>query len=281
MENTQSCTALFLILFLFAILYRLFTNNQVSELFGINAIIVQSQHPLPTITHPNTPLYISQTPQCGYIVAPYICKIRNRYYPIPDYPTQGCSDPSKSKEIIKDRVYACSGTISTGGVFGSDATGMCGNLYHVCRHSSELEVLGMTESMCRNDVADNDNQFFATQETSPTDPIDGKVCDCYTNIRKAEIAQIPVNNPHLKTKWYQNTDGRNDIWGCAKKTPSCAPAHGAPKCGILTASIGGVYQVDQFEYWNTGSDNKHEAVHATNSDSSAGGVLCCADIVWF
>ena len=159
------------------------------------------------------------------------------------YYGSGCSDSFNSRVVISNAVYACPGTIKSGGVYGSDAETLCGEDYHVCDGSLELQSLGMNQSMCDNEVAYNDNEFFATKETS------SDFDKCYSDY---------------------GGDGRarNDIWGCSKSTSGLAIS----QCGVLNSRYSGP---NNWNNWHYGGDAQLEASQAILMDSSSGGVLCC------
>ena len=160
----------------------------------------------------------------------------------------GCDDDSSARVIIADKVYACPGIIKSGGIYGSDAESLCAPGYHVCEGSNELQGLGFTRSMCSNDVARNENEFFATKETS-------------------------AGNGQCYSVYGGDGIGRDDIWGCA--TTTSVPDINKDKiCGVLEYWIG---NSAGFAGWNFGSDNTNEACNLTLTDSSSGGVLCCID----
>eukprot|EP01083_Nonionella_stella_P172857 594477_1 len=77
----------------------------------------------------------------------------------------GCSpSATEDRAVIADKVYACPGTIASGGMFGDDAEALCGTGYHVCTSAIEVESLGYTDEDCQAIVGQL--EFFGTQETS-------------------------------------------------------------------------------------------------------------------
>ena len=173
--------------------------------------------------------------------------------PSPTANPTGCSNKSLARTIISDRVYACPGVIESGGIYGSDAELLCDDGYHVCLGSNELQELGFTSSMCSNNVAINDDEFFATKETS------NGLGQCYS-------------------VYGGDRTGRNDIWGCAKPgAVSSEYIYSEYACGVLEYSLG---NGGNFNNWDMGNSNnwddtEMEAVNAKLTDSSSGGVLCC------
>eukprot|EP01084_Bolivina_argentea_P200549 342938_1 len=157
------------------------------------------------------------------------------------YSSNGCADASSGRVVIKDKIYACPGIYTSGGIYGEEADRLCATGYSVCESAKSAATYGLTVDMCTNNVAINNNEFFATKQSS------GGGGNC-------------------------NTDGYDDIWGCAKsgtipnKDPDCN--------GILNSWIGN----SNWNGWILPTGNTaNEANDYILTDSESGGVLCCVD----
>eukprot|EP01083_Nonionella_stella_P007252 20949_1 len=174
-------------------------------------------------------------------------------------PKIGCSEwASDEREVIENKIYACSGTIRGGGVFGPSAEkegaqDLCGVDYHVCRHAIEAQFLGLTDEKC-GAIAKTDFEFFATQETSAGLP--GQ--QCYSNF---------VARKQMGTIY-------SGIWGCAKPQSGISLFPRVP-CRVLNYMLTG-----NKVFWTLpdGFNPNHEAkLYSLEAKFNRveGGVLCC------
>eukprot|EP01084_Bolivina_argentea_P222128 376059_1 len=157
------------------------------------------------------------------------------------YGVTGCSNAENARTVVDSKIYACPGKIISGGPKGYSASTLCASGYSVCRDEESASALGLTASMCRNNVAQTDTEFFATSQSSQG--------------------------------FYKCSNiGYNDVSGCAK-AGSVPDSH--PDCGVLTAWIG----TTSWNNWilPNGANLSREALEYELTDSSSGGVLCCAD----
>eukprot|EP01083_Nonionella_stella_P005905 17051_1 len=159
----------------------------------------------------------------------------------------GCGSAAVDEEFVIDRIYACTGKIESGGVYGSDAEALCGLNYHVCKSALEVEGLGLTKDKCKE--FPGVNEFFATQETS-----DGSLrCYSHNGGDPSEIGSI-----------------YNDFWGCARDD-GVYQFNTNDDCGVLPGWVG----QGNIQGWIYQGDHEQEAVETKLIDTNSGGVLCC------
>eukprot|EP01084_Bolivina_argentea_P021594 40119_1 len=85
----------------------------------------------------------------------------------------GCSDIFKAREIVENKIFACSGSFE-GFLYDNGAQSLCNETgYHICESIEEVETLGLTRDLCEN-VADTIYEFFATLTDQKRDYCTGK-----------------------------------------------------------------------------------------------------------
>eukprot|EP01083_Nonionella_stella_P047393 126821_1 len=157
----------------------------------------------------------------------------------------GCSDKLTQRSVLSNRLYACPGTIETGGVYGESAQQLCANDFHVCDGGLEAQSFGLTTTMCAS-IAQSSIEFFATKESG------GGYSICMSE------------KPHVI--------GFNDIWGCGGSSTPRSPV----ACSVFNKFYIQSNYIKSMDYWISRGNPFTEATTVALTDSAGGGVLCCA-----
>eukprot|EP01084_Bolivina_argentea_P093323 167853_1 len=104
---------------------------------------------------------------------------------------RGCSNTSRQRQVILNKIYACPGVIKSGGLYGKDAQSLCHHGYHVCNSAKEAASLGLTAEIC-DSIDQTGKEFFGTKESS--------------NVYGECASDSPGH------------DSYNDVWGCGTGT---------------------------------------------------------------
>ena len=149
----------------------------------------------------------------------------------------GCKNSYQEKEVVANKIYACSGVFSGGVSNGGEE--LCADGYEICQTGVMSAHLGLTESLCKSSsIFTNTNQFFASKQSS-------------------------------NGNWICTGSGYNDIWGCSN--PSLTAKYTGHNCSALQYMIGNQKKPTG---WNWASWTTESSTASLNT-FNGGGILCC------